>query len=68
MAEELVATTDEGAGTAVGKELTLEGVDGNNSDRRRAGQMVKKLLEFAELELGAILDPWLLHELVVLLE
>ena len=68
VAEELVATTDEGAGTAVGKELTLEGVDGNNSDRRRAGQMVKKLLEFAELELGAILDPWLLHELVVLLK
>ena len=67
MAEELVSAADEGAGAAVGKELALEGIDGDDGDRRRAREVVEKFLELSKLEFGAVLDPGLFHEFIVLL-
>lgn len=65
--EELVAARDKGTGTSVGEELLLEHVGRDDGDRRGAGKGVKELLDLTELELGAELDPRLLHETLVLL-
>lgn len=65
--EELVATRDKGTGTGVSEELLLEHVGRDDGDRRGAREGVKELLDLTELELGAELDPRLLHETLVLL-
>jgi hypothetical protein len=64
---ELVTATEEGSGSRVGEELLLEVVGGDDGDGGGTGEVVEELLDFAELELRAVLDPLLLHEAVVLL-
>lgn len=64
---ELVAPADESSRTRVGEELLLDVVRRNEGNGRRPGEVVEEVLELANLELGAELDPRLLHESFVLL-
>lgn len=64
---ELAAAADEGAGTGVGEKLLLELLGVDDSNGGGAGESVEELLDLLDLEAGAILDPRLGHEVLILL-
>ena len=65
--EELVSPSDESTGTGVGEEFLLETIGGYDGYAGGTGEVVEEFLDFPKLELGAVLDPGLLHQALVFL-